>query len=251
MKFRRKRSIIGSRPPFARTRASSSNNVRNQNGSPDSPQLPLFKFGAGTAGPLATAMSLDEAFAVSPPQERRPHPSASMANLMGPPRPRQPFSGLSGPSRNGSPVYGQVRKQSAPTARPRKQFRRSLSMFEHPGDVINQTHEKPCLQSIQDVEECHKPRLPHFIPEDNPDSLPRIHKETFIDILDGKHSHDYDQTMIVDCRFEYEYEGGHIEGAVNFNDKEALGRKLFELHTTPNTLLIFHCEYSAHRAPIM
>lgn len=72
-----------------------------------------------------------------------------------------------------------------------------------------------------------------------------------IDVLDGKYGQCYDRSVVVDCRFEYEYEGGHIEGAVNYNDKEALATNLFEGSPSENTLLIFHCEYSAHRAPIM
>ncbi|RAL66259.1 hypothetical protein DID88_005930 [Monilinia fructigena] len=78
-----------------------------------------------------------------------------------------------------------------------------------------------------------------------------IAKETLLEILDGKYDDEYDQRMIVDCRFEYEYEGGHIDGAVNYNDKELLTSQLFETNMPGKTLLIFHCEYSAHRAPIM
>ena len=57
--------------------------------------------------------------------------------------------------------------------------------------------------------------------------------------------------MVIDCRFEYEYDGGHIEGAVNHNDKELLASQLFQTPMPGRTLLVFHCEYSAHRAPLM
>ena len=102
-----------------------------------------------------------------------------------------------------------------------------------------------------DVDEPHTLVLPHFVPDDQPDSLPRITKQTLIDVLDGKYSRSYDQSIVVDCRFEYEYEGGHIDGAINYNDKESLASKLFQGQPPCRTLLIFHCEYSAHRAPIM
>ena len=91
-------------------------------------------------------------------------------------------------------------------------------------------------------------QLPHFIPED--DTIPRITKETMIDVLAGKYGSCYDKRMIIDCRFEYEYKGGHIESAINFNDKEELGKKLFDAPSAQKTLLIFHCEYSVHRAPL-
>jgi M-phase inducer tyrosine phosphatase len=129
-------------------------------------------------------------------------------------------------------------------------------MFEHPGDVLKE--ESPVssklaapMPSIMDIDDPPKLLLPHFVPEDKPDSLPRISRETLIDVLDGRYAELYEQSLIVDCRFEYEYEGGHIDGALNFNDKDELATKLFEKENPPKTLLIFHCEYSAHRAPIM
>lgn len=106
-------------------------------------------------------------------------------------------------------------------------------------DVIMDTVDNPQLQL----------QLPHFMA--NEESVPRITKETMIDVLDGKHQEPYDQTFIVDCRFEYEYEGGHIDGAINVNGKDELASKLFDPVSTSRTLLIFHCEYSAHRAPLM
>lgn len=173
---------------------------------------------------------------------------------MGPPRLRQPFSGLNGHVRAaGSPLLGHVRKPSMPAQRPRKQFRRSLSMFEHPEEVLKQQKASldnaAELDSIMDVDDNPQLQLPHFV--SNEESLPRITKETMVDILDGKYNQCYSQSIVVDCRFEYEYKGGHIEGAVNFNNKEELANRLFENSPNEKTLLVFHCEYSAHRAPIM
>ena len=125
-------------------------------------------------------------------------------------------------------------------------------MFEHPGDVMKQERAAfpaACLDSIMDIDDPPRLRLPHFNMDE--ESLPRITKDTMVDVLDGKYCQCYDRSIIIDCRFEYEYEGGHIEGAINVNDKERLATQLFESPTTENALLIFHCEYSAHRAPIM
>ena len=107
------------------------------------------------------------------------------------------------------------------------------------------------LHTVMDIDELHQPGLPHFFQEGQPDSIPRITKDTLLEILDGNFDSHFDQRMIVDCRFEYEFEGGHIDGAVNYNDKEELTSQLFETSLPGKTLLIFHCEYSAHRAPIM
>lgn len=127
-------------------------------------------------------------------------------------------------------------------------------MFEHPDEVMRQEKESTAtkLPSIPDMSTPYQPQLPHFFLDDNNTcELPRISRETMIDILDGRYDGLYDKRVVIDCRFEYEYEGGHIEGAVNFNDKEQLATQLFEHEQPAKALLIFHCEYSAHRAPLM
>ena len=125
-------------------------------------------------------------------------------------------------------------------------------MYEHPGELTQQENVIPQLASIMDIEP-HVPQIPHFH-SDQVGDLPRITGETMIDVLDGKYSHVHDKVIVIDCRFEYEYNGGHISGAINFNDKEKLAEHLFDVtspSSTSRSLVIFHCEYSAHRAPIM
>jgi len=67
---------------------------------------------------------------------------------------------------------------------------------------------------------------------------------------------------IIDCRFDYEYNGGHIPGAVNINTTSAvedllLGPSLTKPRSSVSgdsakkTILIFHCEFSAKRAPTL
>lgn len=127
-------------------------------------------------------------------------------------------------------------------------------MFQHPNEVMkeekNEYHSPTGLQSVMDVDDVCTPRLPHFVPEDEPDSLPRISQETMVDIINMRYNDDYDVINIIDCRFEYEFEGGHIDGAVNFNDKNLLANELFKNPAAQRTLLVFHCEYSVHRAPL-
>ncbi|CAM1506876.1 Fc.00g065170.m01.CDS01 [Cosmosporella sp. VM-42] len=225
-------------------------------------QLPPFRFGVDSRlNHMSSNLSLGECFeTASPPQERRP----SSANSPCAPVPlglrsRPQFSSFSGMGsyRNGSPINCHTRRQSNPFLRNRKQFRRSLSMFENPADLMKpksdgeETSTSAALQSVMDVEEAHQPVLPHFLTDDPTDTIPRISKETFVEVLDGKYYQHFDQKMVIDCRFEYEYDGGHIDGAVNYNDKELLATQLFKTPMDGRTLLIFHCEYSAHRAPLM
>jgi len=127
-------------------------------------------------------------------------------------------------------------------------------MFQHPDDVMREEQDtfepQPTLASTMDVDEDRPPKLPCFVSEEESDSLPRISQDTMADILDCKYTFEYERILIVDCRFEYEYNGGHIENAVNFNDKQQLANELFTADASPSTLLVFHCEYSKHRAPM-
>lgn len=207
-------------------------------------QLAPFRFGNYASKPAP--MTLEQIFESSPVQERRrPSPVLPFA------RPRAPLGSATGSAR-GSPVGQHFRKASNPAVRPRKLSRRSLSMYEHPEDVMNQDQESPPpLPPIIDMDlQRKRPQLPHFS-SDQVGELPRITKETMINVLDGQYDHMYEKRVIIDCRFEYEFLGGHIDGAVNFNDKEKLATQLLEVEPTSNALLIFHCEYSAHRAPLV
>lgn len=225
-------------------------------------QLHPFQFGTDLDTLRATSsnLSADECFeSVSPPQGDRSLPTAN-PGFTGPPwlRPRPPFPSVNSSSghRFASPSKQNSRRSSNPFLRNRKHMRRSLSMFEHPADIVKPDLEveepRPsALRSVMDIEEVQEPQLPHFMADDPADCIPRITQETLLNILDGKYSEIFDQKMVIDCRFEYEYEGGHIDGAVNYNDKELLARQLFHSPMGSRTLLIFHCEYSVHRAPLM
>jgi M-phase inducer tyrosine phosphatase len=81
-------------------------------------------------------------------------------------------------------------------------------------------------------------------------------------LLDGSYDSQIADYHVIDCRFDYEYNGGHIPGAVNINTTSAveellLGSSLTKPRpsisgdSTKKTVLIFHCEFSAKRAPTL
>ncbi|KAJ4858697.1 rhodanese-like domain-containing protein [Trichoderma breve] len=214
-----------------------------------------LQFGATTS-----TLSLDECFESDSPEQDRNTPTSSNSPCPAIPiglRSRSQLASIASINRHGSPGNLHSRRQSNPFLRTRKQFRRSLSMFESPADVMKPKPEKelaaaPILKaSVTEIEEAHEPIIPHFLPDDPTDTIPRITRETMLAILDGKYSDKFAQRMVIDCRFEYEYEGGHIDSAVNHNNKELLADQLFQTPMEGLSLLIFHCEYSAHRAPLM
>ncbi|PYH41449.1 putative tyrosine protein phosphatase MIH1 [Aspergillus saccharolyticus JOP 1030-1] len=219
-------------------------------------QPPPFKFQSrGNRTTLGASATLEDMFCESSPQRERPSlKNNSTGNLLCGARLKPPFGSSTSHARgNGSPSAASVRKNAHPTMRPRKQCRRSLSMFEHPEDVVENEATlitNAPLPSIIDIEGSPSLQLPHVFSEDQADTLPRIDKSILVELMDGKYNDRFDNVMIIDCRFEYEYEGGHITGAVNYNDKDHLAAELFA-SPKPRTALILHCEYSAHRAPIM
>ncbi|XP_043376789.1 M-phase inducer phosphatase 3 isoform X4 [Chelonia mydas] len=61
---------------------------------------------------------------------------------------------------------------------------------------------------------------------------------------------------IIDCRYPYEYLGGHIKGALNFHRQEDVFEFLLKKPLFPSTpqkriVLVFHCEFSSERGPRM
>jgi len=70
-------------------------------------------------------------------------------------------------------------------------------------------------------------------------------------ILNGERNLDKN-VVIVDCRYPYEYEGGHIKGALNLYTKEAITNTFINQHRSMcNSILVFHCEFSSERGPKM
>lgn len=267
-------------------------------------QLPLFKFGESRPALVQTSssLSISECFQESPPQpaavsvvpatttdsasaipaERRPQTShspcpnstsnpSSGSGLHAPIRFRPPFASTSSSSsasssRSGSPINGgHIRRPSSSFIRPRRQYRRSLSMFENPIDMMRPKRgddnagpgpsglRPSLLPSVMDTDDTAPagPALPHFFPAGQNDSIPRINRETLLSVLDGQYNDTFQNKLIIDCRFEYEYEGGHINEAINYNDKDLLAKHLFNTPMEGRTLIVLHCEYSAHRAPLM
>ncbi|TKR95550.1 hypothetical protein L596_009702 [Steinernema carpocapsae] len=59
--------------------------------------------------------------------------------------------------------------------------------------------------------------------------------------------------IVIDCRYPYEYEGGHVKGAINVYDTLELQKFFFdaERNAIHSRIPIFYCEYSQKRGPSM
>lgn len=84
-----------------------------------------------------------------------------------------------------------------------------------------------------------------------------ISPETLADLLNGKYSDVVESYQILDCRYPYEFAGGHIVDAQNWHSQQFVVDLVEEaticapMPCDPNkrNILIFHCEFSAERGP--
>ncbi|PWN20039.1 hypothetical protein BCV69DRAFT_271307 [Microstroma glucosiphilum] len=106
------------------------------------------------------------------------------------------------------------------------------------------------------------------------DGLMRITPQTLVSLMQGQYNDQIESYQVVDCRFGYEHQGGHIPGAINLSTVDRVknyfltkncntsprGRELPPrsqsgradcFGNTRKPILVFHCEFSAKRAPSM
>lgn len=85
------------------------------------------------------------------------------------------------------------------------------------------------------------------------DDLKCLTPETVARVLDNEFPEV--EAHIIDCRYPYEYNAGHIKGAQNIYTTEQIVREFLEKpkisQTGKKTILIFHCEFSSKRGPDM
>ncbi|XP_021111548.1 M-phase inducer phosphatase 3 isoform X2 [Heterocephalus glaber] len=75
-------------------------------------------------------------------------------------------------------------------------------------------------------------------------------------LLSGEFQDLIEKFYIIDCRYPYEYLGGHIQGALNlYSQKELydffLKRPIIPLDIQKRIIIVFHCEFSSKRGPRM
>jgi rhodanese-related sulfurtransferase len=108
------------------------------------------------------------------------------------------------------------------------------------GDKSN-SHLLPCTTSIKH------------------NDLSVITPHTFKKVLDGEFNDQIGKLIVVDARYPYEFEGGHIRQAKNIFTKDKLMEMFFEnkdklmesVEAGKRLIIVFHCEFSSERGPNM
>lgn len=132
-------------------------------------------------------------------------------------------------------------------------FRKSVSMNDAAiMSALSRSTSEPNL-----IGDC---SLPFCLPliEGRHTDLKSITASTLRQLLLGEFNDRVASYKIIDCRYPYEYEGGHIKGAVNLYTQEQIIEELVKIKTeTPKItegdqkrhILVFHCEFSSERGP--
>lgn len=147
-------------------------------------------------------------------------------------------------------------RRNAPTANKRDgtrrlerlQMKRSQSSMS--GKIVRSAvkqAQQQCKLRFGDMAK-HKPRLPTV--KSSHEGLQVISTETVADLVRGKYSRLYDSVHIADCRFPFEYNGGHIRGARSLPTPKLIEDTfLADAKESKRVVIVFHCEFSANRGP--
>ncbi|XP_071090406.1 M-phase inducer phosphatase-like [Haliotis cracherodii] len=114
--------------------------------------------------------------------------------------------------------------------------------------ALNRLNDEPDL-----IGDCSKPYCLPTIPGKHQD-LKGISPETMSRVLNHEFDHIVSDFCIVDCRYPYEYQGGHIQKAKNLYTKDSILEEFINkpaMVSDPNKrqIVIFHCEFSSERGP--
>ncbi|KAG7306543.1 hypothetical protein JYU34_007905 [Plutella xylostella] len=106
--------------------------------------------------------------------------------------------------------------------------------------------------------------LPHVLPAaaSRHADLRAVSADVLADVLRGKYSGEIADVQVIDCRYPYEFEGGHIAGARNLYTPQQILSLMDQPVDQPvdqsvdhvdqagkRRVLVFHCEYSLERGP--
>jgi len=100
--------------------------------------------------------------------------------------------------------------------------------------------EKSSVNVLPTIKTCHE-------------GIQAISVKTVAELVEGKYQKQFDKVLVLDTRFPFEFEGGHIRGARSVLTPEALDELLFgdvsNMVINERTCIIVHCEFSANRGP--
>ncbi|KAM5234319.1 M-phase inducer phosphatase 1 isoform 3-T3 [Hipposideros larvatus] len=142
-------------------------------------------------------------------------------------------------------------EEAASPEKPQEIIHQSSSLVSSPKGTIENILDNDPRDLIGDFS---KGYLFHTVAGKHQD-LKYISPEIMASVLNGKFANLIKEFVIIDCRYPYEYEGGHIKGAVNLHMEEEVEDFLLKKPIVPSdgkrVIVVFHCEFSSERGPRM
>ncbi|KAM8939601.1 M-phase inducer phosphatase 2 [Pelodytes ibericus] len=189
-------------------------------------------------------------------------------------------------------IRSKVRRLFRSPSMPITALRPILKRMDRPHDedtpVKNKRHKKRSVSYLEDTPEKEEPKMKlgrskslclatveQVIDNDERELIGDSSKAYLLKTVEGKHqdlkyitpemmdavlSGQYDDMIehcvVIDCRYPYEYDGGHIKGAVNLPLEQEVEDFLLKKPIVPSSedkrvIIIFHCEFSSERGPRM
>ncbi|XP_064130677.1 M-phase inducer phosphatase 1 isoform X3 [Loxodonta africana] len=158
---------------------------------------------------------------------------------------------LFGNTKRRKSMTGASVEEAATPEKPQEILHQSLSLASSPKGTIENILDSDPRDLIGDFS---KGYLFHTVAGKHQD-LKYISPEIMASVLNGKFANLIKEFVIIDCRYPYEYEGGHIKGAVNLHMEEEVEDFLLKKPIVPTdgkrVIVVFHCEFSSERGPRM
>lgn len=90
------------------------------------------------------------------------------------------------------------------------------------------------------------------MPEEPPfyDPTPRISGQELSEMLRGEGEQQFGQIVIIDARFEYEFQEGHIAGAINVTNLQQMVN-VYNRFLGQNVCMVFYCVDSLNRSMML
>ncbi|XP_064601234.1 M-phase inducer phosphatase 1-B-like [Liolophura sinensis] len=166
-------------------------------------------------------------------------------------RERPTYSDVCSPARKRRVCSGRFRRHKSLDTSCKQQPLRETSSMLRPSYLTNS--DSGSDDEARTGDNCRRLCLPTV--DGKHRDLHSITPETLSRVINLEYSETIEKAVIVDCRYPYEYTGGHIKGAINCFTKDGVLELFMAKHSRPNEnsgkrfVLIFHCEFSSERAP--
>lgn len=155
---------------------------------------------------------------------------------------------------------------NSPIAHLKQEVEEESSNLKDIHQMIMQSLDYECSQQQQQAKSAENSRLIgdrsryHLLPCTTTikhTDLSVITPNTFKKLLDGEYDQEIAKLIVIDARYPYEYEGGHIRNAKNVYTREKLLEMFLEnrekltkdCDPSKRFIIVFHCEFSSERGP--